>query len=100
MLAIAVAIGFYRSICSNAIREKKSDRWVKEPDLGRDPYKLEQVLAACPGLEFVIDAPLRPINRPKDKEKPDKHYSGKKKTTMVKNKDACKCRSLSNTLGM
>jgi len=46
---------------------------------------LEQVLAACPELEFVIDGTERRINRPKAKEKRNKHYSGKKKATTVKN---------------
>ncbi len=46
----------------------------------RNPHKLEQVLAACPELEFVIDGTERRINRPKDKEKRDEHYSGKKKS--------------------
>lgn len=51
----------------------------------RHPHKLEQILAACPELEFVIDGTERRINRPKDKEKRDQHYSGKKKATTVKN---------------
>jgi hypothetical protein len=51
----------------------------------RNPRKLEEVLAACPELEFVIDGTDRRINRPKDKVKRDQHYSGKKKTTTVKN---------------
>jgi hypothetical protein len=51
----------------------------------RNPHKLEQVLAACPELEFVIDGTERRINRPKNKEKRDEHYSGKKKATTVKN---------------
>jgi hypothetical protein len=51
----------------------------------RQPHKLEQVLSACPQLEFVIDGSERRINRPKDKEKRGQHYSGKKKATTVKN---------------
>ena len=51
----------------------------------RNPRKLEQVLAACPELEFVIDGTERVINRPQDKAKRDEHYSGKKKRTTVKN---------------
>jgi len=51
----------------------------------RQPHKLEQVLATCPELEFVMDGTERRINRPKDKEKRDQHYSGKKTTTTVKN---------------
>lgn len=51
----------------------------------RNPHKLEQVLAACPELEFVIDGTERRINRPQDKEKRKQHYSGKQKATTVKN---------------
>ena len=51
----------------------------------RNPRKLEQVLAACPELEFVIDGTERVIHRPQDKAKRDEHYSGKKKRTTVKN---------------
>jgi len=51
----------------------------------RKASKLEQVLANCPELEFVIDGTERRINRPQDKVKRDEHYSGKKKTTTVKN---------------
>lgn len=51
----------------------------------RQAHKLEQVLSACRELEFVIDGTERRINRPKDKEKRDEHYSGKKKATTVKN---------------
>jgi hypothetical protein len=51
----------------------------------RRAYRLEQVLAVCPGLEFVIDGTERRIARPQDKAKRDEHYSGKKKGTTVKN---------------
>ena len=51
----------------------------------RKASKLEQVLANCPELEFVIDGTERRINRPQNKVKRDEHYSGKKKTTTVKN---------------
>lgn len=51
----------------------------------RNPRKLAEVLVACPELEFIIDGTERRINRPKDKAKRDKHYSGKKKGTTVKN---------------
>ena len=51
----------------------------------RNPRKLEQVLAECADLEFIIDGTERPINRPKDSAKRDEHYSGKKKGTTVKN---------------
>ena len=51
----------------------------------RNPRKLKEVLATCPELEFVIDGTERRIDRPKDKDKRDKHYSGKKKAPTVKN---------------
>jgi len=46
---------------------------------------IEQVLVACPDLEFIIDGTERPIRRPKDKKRRDTHYSGKKKRHTVKN---------------
>jgi len=51
----------------------------------RRPAKLEDVLAACPGLTFMIDGTERPINRPKDKDDQKHYYSGKKKAHTVKN---------------
>jgi hypothetical protein len=51
----------------------------------REPWKLKQVLAACPSLEFMMDGTERPINRPKDKEDRKTYYSGKKKAHTVKN---------------
>ena len=51
----------------------------------RRPAKLEEVLAACPGLTFMIDGTERPINRPKDKDDQKQYYSGKKKAHTVKN---------------
>lgn len=45
----------------------------------------EAVLAACPGLEFIIDGSERQISRPKDKEKQKSFYSGKKRRHTVKN---------------
>jgi len=51
----------------------------------RRAVRLPAVLAACPGLEFLIDGTERPINRPKDNEKQKSHYSGKKKAHTVKN---------------
>jgi hypothetical protein len=51
----------------------------------RKTRDIHQVLAACPGLEFIIDGSERPIRRPKDKEKQRTHYSGKKKRHTVKN---------------
>ncbi len=51
----------------------------------RNPRKLEEVLAACVELEFIIDGTERPINRPSESAKRKEHYSGKKKRTTVKN---------------
>jgi len=51
----------------------------------REPSKLEQVLRACPSLEFIIDGTERPINRPKDKEERKTYYSGKQKAHTLKN---------------
>lgn len=51
----------------------------------REPWKLKQVLSACPSLEFMIDGTERQINRPKDKEDRKTYYSGKKKVHTVKN---------------
>jgi hypothetical protein len=45
----------------------------------------EEVLAGCPGLQFIIDGTERPIRRPKDTDKQRQHYSGKKKRHTVKN---------------
>lgn len=51
----------------------------------RKAANVEAVLSACPSLEFIIDGTERPINRPKDKEKQKRYYSGKKKSHTVKN---------------
>ena len=51
----------------------------------RKPADLEQVLAQCPGLEFIIDGTERPIQRPKDPERQKMFYSGRKKRHTVKN---------------
>jgi len=51
----------------------------------RQTKDIETVLAACEGLEFIIDGTERPIRRPKDKEKQRSRYSGKKKRHTVKN---------------
>jgi hypothetical protein len=51
----------------------------------RQSRDIEQVLAACPGLEFIIDGTERPIRRPKDPERQRENYSGKKKRHTVKN---------------
>lgn len=66
--------------------------WVLNQALGqkqqlpeRNPRRLEAVLKACPGLEFIIDGTERPINRPTKSEVQREHYSGKKKTHTVNN---------------
>jgi hypothetical protein len=51
----------------------------------RQTRDVEQVLVACPGLEFIIDGTERPIRRPKDQDKQRHYYSGKKKRHTVKN---------------
>lgn len=51
----------------------------------REPARLEDVLDACPSLEFIIDGRERRINRPKDKADRKPYYSGKKKAHTVKN---------------
>jgi hypothetical protein len=51
----------------------------------RQSRDIEQVLAACPGLEFIIDGAERPIRRPKDPDRQRDNYSGKKKRHTVKN---------------
>ncbi len=51
----------------------------------RQARDIEQVLASCPGLEFIIDGAERPVRRPKDKDKQRQRYSGKKKRHTVKN---------------
>ncbi len=45
----------------------------------RDPQNLEQVLAICVSVDFIIDGTERPIQRPQDPIKQQDHYSGKKK---------------------
>ena len=51
----------------------------------RDPQNLEQVLAMCVSVDFMIDGTERPIQRPKDAEQQKEYYSGKKKSHTVKN---------------
>lgn len=51
----------------------------------RKPAELKHVLRQCRGLEFIIDGTERPIQRPKDKARQKKFYSGKKKRHTVKN---------------
>lgn len=51
----------------------------------RRPADLSEVLAACPGLEFLIDGTGRPIRRPRDARRRRGDYSGKKKRHTRKN---------------
>lgn len=51
----------------------------------RKPQNLEQLLSACPSLEFFIDGTERRIQRPQDPERQKLNYSGKKKTHTRKN---------------
>jgi hypothetical protein len=51
----------------------------------RKTREIEQVLAACPELEFILDGTERPIQRPKDRQRQRDNYSGKKKRHTVKN---------------
>ena len=51
----------------------------------RQAADLEQLLAQCPELEFIIDGTERPIQRPKDRQRQREHYNGKKKRPTVKN---------------
>ena len=45
----------------------------------RDPQNLEQVLALCVAVDFMIDGTERPIQRPTDPIEQKDQYSGKKK---------------------
>jgi DDE superfamily endonuclease/Helix-turn-helix of DDE superfamily endonuclease len=51
----------------------------------RDPQNLEQVLALCVAVDFMIDGTERPIQRPTDPIEQKDQYSGKKKRHTVKN---------------
>jgi hypothetical protein len=51
----------------------------------RQAADLEQLLVACPGLEFIMDGTERPIQRPQDGPRQGEYYSGKKKRHTVKN---------------
>jgi hypothetical protein len=46
----------------------------------RDPQNLEQVLALCASVDFVIDGTERPVQRPSAPIEQKDQYSGKKKT--------------------
>ena len=51
----------------------------------RKTRDIEQVLAECPELEFIIDGTERPIQRPKDCQRQVDNYSGKKRRHTLKN---------------
>lgn len=51
----------------------------------RTPAELHEVLAACAGLEFLIDGTERPTRRPQDSQRRKDDYSGKKKRHTKKN---------------
>jgi len=51
----------------------------------RKAANVEQILAQCPRLEFIIDGTERPIQRPKDPQRQREYYSGKKKRHTVNN---------------
>src|SRR4051812_28617342 len=51
----------------------------------RQPAPLQEVLRACPGLEFLIDGTERPIRRPRDSQRRREDYSGKKRRHTKKN---------------
>jgi hypothetical protein len=51
----------------------------------RQTKDIAQVLAACPGLTFILDGTERPIRRPKNPDQQRHFYSGKKKRHTVKN---------------
>jgi len=51
----------------------------------RDPARLEQILADCDSLEFMLDGTERRRQRPKQAELQRDYYSGKKKAHTLKN---------------
>jgi DDE superfamily endonuclease len=51
----------------------------------RDPKNLEQTLALCLAVDFIIDGTERRIQRPTDVTEQQEKYSGKKKAHTVKN---------------
>jgi hypothetical protein len=51
----------------------------------RPTKDLTTLLAACPGLEFILDGTERPVRRAKDPHRQQAQYSGKKKRHTVKN---------------
>src|SRR5512135_3812437 len=50
----------------------------------RPPADVQQVLAACPELAFIIDGTERPLARPKDAQRRQDDYSGRRKRHTVK----------------
>jgi hypothetical protein len=46
----------------------------------RAPKNLEQTLALCASVDFIIDGTERRIQRPRDPIEQKEQYSGKKKT--------------------
>lgn len=69
----------------------------------RERQSIEQILSACPGLEFILDGTERPIRRPKDKQRQKDHYSGKKKrhtrkNNVISDKRTRKIKALSHTV--
>lgn len=51
----------------------------------RDPQNLEQILALCVSVDFIIDGTERRVHRPQDATEQQEKYSGKKKDHTVKN---------------
>ena len=50
----------------------------------RDPASLEQLLAECESLEFLIDGTERPTQRPSEDTLQRQAYSGKKRRTRIR----------------
>jgi hypothetical protein len=48
----------------------------------RDPKNLEQTLALCVSVDFIIDGTERRVHRPQEATKQKEQYSGKKKTIL------------------
>jgi DDE superfamily endonuclease len=69
----------------------------------RSRQDIKAVLATCPGLEFLIDGPERPVRRPKDKARQKANYSGQKKrhtrqNNVITDKATGKIKGLSPTV--
>jgi hypothetical protein len=86
---MALLFGFNQSEANRWIHkltpllEKALGRRLELP--ARAPADLARVLSECPALEFVLDGVERPVRRPKDNDRQNGHYSGKKKRHSVKN---------------